>query len=315
MKWLSIALWFLYASCAGSKKISTPGLEWTFFQWQSYSVGDKTFPKAAIFIPITIPTLEGLPTAVQFDLGSDATMLYENPFKLLGPQKDFFKEYWNRNTDSTYKFGRLKGYTFQMNGRAVKDPLLRVNYGTLLTRDSFRTQQKVGTLGSDFFRNKYLLIDYPGQRIAVADTLTPDVLENFSLIQARIQNNRLEVPFVIDGITYWFLFDTGASIFPLQTDKPLWDSLRLQTPVDSFKVPSWGKMVNVYTAPMKYNVYMGGLQLPHDRIYYVEAPEISTYFKSIGLSGLTGNAYFLSNTVLIDYKNKRFGVLKPKLRL
>jgi hypothetical protein len=315
MKWLSMALLFVFASCAGSKKISAPNLQWIPFQWQSYSVENKTFPKAAIYIPVTVPKLEGLPTAVQFDLGSDATMLYENPFKLIGPEKDFFKEYWNRNTDSAYKYGRLKNYTFQMGGLPVKDPLLRINYGTLLTRDSFRTQQKVGTLGSDFFQNKYLVIDYPGQRIAIADTLTADVLQNFSLIEARIQNNRLQVPLVIEGTTYWFLFDTGASIFPLQTHKSLWDSLRLQTPVDSFKVPSFGKMVNVYSAPMKYSTRLGDLELPRDLAYYVEAPEISEYFKSIGLSGLTGNAYFLSNTVLIDYKHKRFGVLKPKARL
>ena len=108
MKWLSITLLFLL-SCAGSKKISAPGLQWVPFQWQSYSVDNRTFSKAAIYIPVTIPKLEGLPTAVQFDLGSDATILYENPFKLLGPEKDFFKEYWNRNVDSAYKFGRLKG--------------------------------------------------------------------------------------------------------------------------------------------------------------------------------------------------------------
>lgn len=314
MKWISITVLFLFASCAGSRKISASGLQWIPFQWQSYTVDDtRTFPKAAIYIPVTIPTLEGLPTVVQFDLGSDATMLYENPFKLLGAEKDFFKEHWNRNVDSAYKFGRLKNYAFQLGNLSVKDPLLRVNYGTLFTRDSFRTQQKVGTLGSDFFRNKYLIIDYPGQRIAVADTLTPDVLENFSITQARVQNNRLEVPMVIQGVTYWFLFDTGASIFPLQTYRSLWDSLRL-SPVDTFKVPSWGKMIDVYGAPMKYTVQMGSMELPRDKVYYVDAPESMDYFRSIGLSGLTGNAYFLSNTILIDYKRKRFGVLKPKAR-
>src|SRR5215212_8040924 len=170
MKWLLITLLFVFASCAGSKKISAPNLQWIPFQWQSYSVANKTFPKAAIYIPVTVSKLEGLPTAVQFDLGSDATMLYENPFKLMGPEKDFFKEYWNRNTDSAENFGRLKGYTFQLGTLPVKDPLLRVNYGDMLTRDSFNTKQKVGTLGSDFFKGKYLLIDYPRQRMAVADT-------------------------------------------------------------------------------------------------------------------------------------------------
>ena len=164
-----------------------------------------------------------------------------------------------------------------------------------MIRDSFYTKQKVGTLGSDYFKNKYLIIDYPSQRIAVMDSLSNATLEKFSIIQARIQNNRLEVPMEINGVTYWFLFDTGASIFPLQAHKALWDSLRMPTPIDSFKVPSWGKMVNVYGAPMRYPIHMGTLQLPPDKIYNVDAPETTEYFKSIGLSGLTGNAYFLSN--------------------
>ncbi len=315
MKWFSFILFLFLASCAGTKQIPADGFRWIDYKWVPYSVGDRSFPKAAIFIPVKIAKLETLPTVVQFDLGSDATILYENPFKLLGPEKDFFKEHWNRNVDSTYKFGRLKNYSFQLGHLPVHDPLLRVNYGTLLTRDSFYTDQKVGTMGSDFFKNKYLVIDYPAHRIAVADTLTDEVLEKFSFVQARIQNNRLEIPMEINGITYWFLFDTGASIFPLQTHRSLWDSLRLPSPIDSFQVPSWGKMVNVYGAPMKYSIRMGNLELPRDKVYYVDAPETTEYFKSIGLSGLTGNAYFLSNIVLIDYKNKRFGVLKPGRRL
>ncbi len=315
MKWISLALVLFFASCAGTKKIPAESFQWIPYEWVPYSVGDRSFPKAAIFIPVKIEKLETLPTVVQFDLGSDATILYENPFKLLGPERDFFKDHWNRNVDSTYKFGRLKNYSFYLGHLPVNNPLLRVNYGTLLTRDSFYTKQKVGTLGSDFFKNKYLIIDYPGQRIAVADTLTNDVLDKFSLVQARIQNNRLEVPMEIDGKTYWFLFDTGASIFPLQTHRSLWDSLRLSAPIDSFQVPSWGKMVDVFSAPRKYSIRLGTLQLPRDKIYYVDAPETTEYFKSIGLSGLTGNAYFLENTVLIDYKNKRFGVLRPGKRL
>ncbi len=314
MKWFSIIITVLVASCAGSNRI-VHNLQWIPFQWQSYSIENKTFPTAAIYIPVRISNLEELPTAVQFDLGSDATILYENPFKLLGPEKDFFRQYWNRNVDSAYKFGRLKGYTFYIGHLPVNNPLLRVNYGTLFTRDSFKTQQKVGTLGADFFKNKYLIIDYPAKRIAVADTLTADVLESFSMIQARIQNNRLEVPLVINGNTYWFLFDTGASIFPLQVHKSLWDSLRVQGPLDSFKVPSWGKMVNVYGAPMKYTAHLGNMELPRDTVYLVESPETTEYFQSIGLSGLTGNAYFLNNIVLIDYKQKRFGVLNSKARL
>ena len=304
----------MFSSCAGTKQISAPTLQWIPFQWQSYSTDGRHFPKAAIYIPVSIQKLEGLNTVVQFDLGSDATMLYENPFKQLGADKDFFKEHWNRNVDSTYKFGRLKGYSFQMGGLQVKDPLIRVNYGTMLTRDSFQTIQKVGTLGSDFFKNKYLLIDYPGQRITVSDSLSNEILDNFSIIQARVQNNRLEVPLVIEGKTYWFLFDTGASIFPLQTHKSLWDSLRVQGPIDSFKVPSWGKMVDVYSASMKYTVQLGSMDLPRDKVYYVESPQVMDYFKEIGLTGLTGNAYFLNNVVLIDYKNKRFGVMKPGRR-
>jgi hypothetical protein len=42
---------------------------------------------------------------------------------------------------------------------------------------------------------------------------------------------------------------------------------------------------------------------------YEDDPNLATFLESENIWGLTGNKYFLNNVIIIDYKNKLFGVL------
>ncbi len=44
-------------------------------------------------------------------------------------------------------------------------------------------------------------------------------------------------------------------------------------------------------------------------IYFDQQKTFEYFYKAANIWGLTGNVFFLNSTVIIDYKNKLFGVL------
>jgi len=113
----------------------------------------------------------------------------------------------------------------------------------------------------------------------------------------------------IGGKTQYVMFDTGSSLFTLTATKK--DALEIAEPriVDSLKVSSWGKMLTYYGVKTKKPIKFGDKVLNGSIVYYDEQETFQGFYKFAEIWGLTGNIFFLKNTVIIDYKNKVFGVL------
>ena len=58
------------------------GVEWSQFEWIGSTIGDKTFDRAAILVPVK---LKNNPKTfwMQLDTGTDVTVLYQLPFSQL----------------------------------------------------------------------------------------------------------------------------------------------------------------------------------------------------------------------------------------
>ena len=104
------------------------------------------------------------------------------------------------------------------------------------------------------------------------------------------------------------LFDTGSSIFSLLTTKTKAKEIADSKIVDSLSVNSWGNMLTVYGSEIKTDVTFGGKALPETLVYYIDNPQFDAGFDQMGIWGITGNAYFSNNTVIIDYKSKKIAV-------
>ena len=48
--------------------------------------------------------------------------------------------------------------------------------------------------------------------------------------------------------------------------------------------------------------------MPNTTAFYTTLEDIASFFMEEEIWGVTGNAYFLKNTIIIDYKNNRFGI-------
>jgi hypothetical protein len=104
------------------------------------------------------------------------------------------------------------------------------------------------------------------------------------------------------------MFDTGSSLFALITTTEKANEISSKPITDSLKISSWGEYYMVYGQTIKSKIMFGQKQLNKAVVYFDNRQNNSNFYKEEEIWGITGNAYFLNNVVIIDYKNKRFGV-------
>ncbi len=288
-------------------------LQWIPFNWVGDSVSGKYFDKLAITIPVT---LDNLPHKfnMQLDLGATTTVIYGNSIK---PYLDNYRELKNK-IDTTLKFRIQSQTNYKFKNITLK--LGDVNFGERnighfkdfgddIPKDSINTkiEKHIGTIAPDLFENKILIIDYPNKRICV----TTELPKQFSKAQFRdykIKQGRIKIPITINGKDEDVMFDTGSSLFALITTTEKANEISSKPITDSLKISSWGEYYMVYGQTIKSKIMFGQKQLNKAVVYFDNRQNNSNFYKEEEIWGITGNAYFLNNVVIIDYKNKRFGV-------
>ncbi|MCT2560618.1 retropepsin-like domain-containing protein [Chryseobacterium herbae] len=307
--------WALTSCTAANKNISSAdSYSWFPFSWYAAKISGKNFDKVAMLVPVKVNDLNADFT-LQFDLGSDATLIYGNTIDSYYKESDI-KNFIIESSKSTDNGGKnvykTKGLIYHL-GKLSKDNLVyKADYGDKIVKDSLFTKKPkhIGTLGADMFNNKILIIDYPNKRMCVLDSLDSHWKKVATFVDAKSNNGRLHIPLTIAGKTHWFLFDTGASLFPINTNKELWTSLVDQTAkTDTIIANSWGEKVKFYGRPIKEKVYLGKRKLENDYAWYNDNKRLQEFNKAEQVDGLTGNAFFVNNIVVLDFKNKKFGVV------
>ncbi|RFP67066.1 hypothetical protein D0N36_00850 [Hymenobacter lapidiphilus] len=255
--------------------------------------------------------------AAQFDLGSDATLLYGDALKnyfatraqlyaLLDTTRRGMSDSGIRNYGTT-------GLPVAFGPTQVARPLFMAGYGDEVPVDSLHTksQKLVGTIGGDFVVGKVLVIDYPQQRMCVLDSVDAYWQARTSFVTSQVRNNRMHIPLTIEQRTYWVLFDTGSSLFTLTTDEQTWRGIAQPgPPTDTLVVNSWGKPVAYYAAPAQSAVYLGTHQVPPAKAWFTRDQRHLEFMKAAEIEGLTGNALFQNDVIVLDFKRSRFGVVK-----
>jgi len=309
----AITILIALASCSHN---SSQNLKWVSFIWSSDSLSGRYFEKASMKIPVTI---EELPYKfiMQFDLGAHATCLYEAPLK---PFLDKYTSLSNKldTTKIIYINGEQPMFT-GINIRLGKVAFDSIDVGlyrnigwkiNIINIDSIDSEKEIhiGTIGADLFQNRVLIIDYKLNRLAVTDTLPPEYqiasFENF-----KIDDGRIKIPLKINGEVEYLMFDTGSSLFSLLTLERSALKIGGAEIVDSFTAYSWGTPINFYGLKTVAPVMFGEKVMDNSIVYYDDDKNSENFNERENIWGITGNAYFLNNVVIIDYKNNRFGVM------
>lgn len=288
-------------------------LEWIPFNWEGDSVSGKYFDKLAITIPVTI---DNIPHKfnMQFDLGAVETHFYGNAIK---PYLDSYKELATKfDTASVFWIQGQKNHKFKsVNLNLGKVPFgkrdigLFENFGDSISIDSINTssEKHIGTIAPDLFLDKVLIIDYPNKRICVTDNI-PKEFSNATFQKYKIEHGRIKIPLTINGKKEDLMFDTGSSLFALITTKANATNLSSHKVSDSLKISSWGVFYTLYGKMTSKKIQYGTTALKPVRVYYDEHNRNDKFYEQEKIWGITGNAYFLNNVVIIDYKRQQFGV-------
>jgi hypothetical protein len=300
------------------KKVDKMHLPWIKFNWEGDSLANRYFDKLAITIPLKIDQLS-YPFTAQLDLGAVNTMFYG---KSLAPYLQLEPEL-GRKLDTTkrkaYENGTPCFFFYPINltlDKVIFRDLSVENYsnfGDSLTIDAAKnpTPKLIGTIAPDLFQNKYLIIDYPNQRICLLDSLPGFIAKKTTFVPVKIRNGRIKIPITVGSEEHDIMFDTGSSIFSIYTsaenslfftgpDMPVTDTIIGQT---------WGQKTAIYGKKISARIRLGKHKMPPALVYYKIDEGEKKFEAEEKIIGLTGNAYFLKNIIIIDYRNKRFGVI------
>ena len=290
-------------------KLSTDSaaIAWAKFEWTNDTFGGKYFERTSMNIPCK---LEGLPNTFtfQFDLGAFSTGVYENPYssfyilnKELESKIKRLKspiQFWNKN--KTFQ-------NFQINfgnyTATNKEGFVYKDYGEKIVAPNLTDTFHLGTIGSDLFKDKVLIIDYPNRRFAICDTIPKEFAMN--LIDIELDNNgRAILPMTIHNNSYRIMFDNGSSIFPIITEAKNIRNYSTLPDIDTIRISTWGQTHGVTGKMIKDSFELAGQKFSNVKVY--------ANHTGLGIDkqtdGMTGNALFWNRTIVIDYRNKKFGV-------
>ena len=298
----------VFTSC--SQK-SSQNIEWIPFSWTTVTLSERVIEKATMNIPVTIDELPQKFT-MQFDLGAVTTHFYGhslNPFleeyTSLHNKLDTTKKFWIQNQENPM----FTNIDLQLGKVVFKgiDVGLFTDFGNETSLDSINSETEIhiGTIGPDLVQNKILIIDFKLNRLAIADTL-PFEYQNASFENFKIDHGRIRIPFQINGKKEDLMFDTGSSIFSLITNKQNALEIGGNEIVDSLMVPSWGELIPFYGLETVVPIIFGDKKMEKSIVYYNTSWD--DFYKTQEIWGITGNAFFFNDIIIIDYKNNRFGV-------
>jgi hypothetical protein len=145
----------------------------------------------------------------------------------------------------------------------------------------------------------------------VIDDLPLLMEKEVSFVPVKIENGRIKIPLTIDTEEVDVMFDTGSSIFSIVTSPEnagIFTDAN-QPVIDSISGNNWGQTITAYGKKISKEIKLGKYKMPPALVYYTPKRGLKAFEDREKITGLMGNAWFLNNIVIIDYKRKRFGML------
>lgn len=308
---LLINLFLLITSCSGlGEKMKSEKINWINFEWQGNYIGDRYFDKLAIFIPFSI---EGIPHNFksQFDLGATSTMLYGNA--ILPYLEEY--PYLAKKISNDNEFTFVKNVDIKLDDVSFlnRDLAYCKNFGDVLTKDSLKTDvvRKIGTIGADLFQNKLLIIDFINKKIASVDSLPDSYQKKTNFVNAKLDNGRIKVPVNINEDTYDFMFDTGSSMLPLAVAMANQSLICGNEAItDTLTASSWGNDITIYGAKINSNIQIGNYKIDITNFMAYGNDDFNDFFEQEKILGIMGNSFFFDKIIVVDFKNKQFGIVE-----
>jgi len=264
------------------------------FKWERDSINGKLVDKIAMSVPFTI---ENKTYRFQFDLGANMTLIYDKCFE----KTEFIKD---KKTDQPMEAAGHRVFTidnqnFSVGGLKVENHKL---HGLL----NFEQEEACGVIGADLFQNKYLIIDFPNKKAIISEKLK--TTKKIDFVDIKIINNKPILPLKIDNKVYQFQYDNGASIFPIVSYKKNFQNLIESSEIiENFNIRNFNNPLIVKAIKTNKEIIIGKSSFSTKEFWFTDEDYFS--FEQQGIDGIIGNVFFLDKTIVIDFKNKKFGII------
>jgi hypothetical protein len=292
---------------AKASQLVLPANEFTIdFVWKGDTLNTVWEPNAALLIPVK---LAGCPKQfyMQFDTGAPQSMLYTsvvNDIKAKYPKSLTLPDSATKLTNQTITIGG--------NSILAKEILLKNHTSNPVNWKNKKSTDIIGTIGMDFIDSKTIVFNYPAKKLIIGSNVPQNLNSKITLTKFMLVGNSILLPVVIQQNRVMLYFDTGSSAYELLTNKAT--CLALSTPDAkpvTHQVRSWNttRTANIY--PTKDSVTVANYKLPIKRATYMDGVSNSQVeqMMKMGMAGMTGNKLFINSILVIDTKNKQFGLI------
>jgi hypothetical protein len=273
------------------------------FTWQGDSLGNTWNPHAAQLIPVKLENCPR-PFYMQFDLGSPSSMFYKNKLR------DIAAKYpgaiaWNDSLKKIDSFHFTAG-----NTKVFAEEIGLINLNGKIDWNK-NVVEIIGTIGADFIDNRIAVINYPEKYILLSNDMVHT--KRISLAPFLFARRAVLLPATLHGKTLMLYFDTGSSAFELLTSKET--ALSLAAPgavATQYPVRSWNNTLIANTLPTHDSITIGEQTIPLVATTYVDNVKqtMIDQMLKMGIGGMTGNKLFLDYILILDTKNRKFGIKK-----
>ncbi|WP_345954821.1 hypothetical protein [Mucilaginibacter sp. PAMB04168] len=280
----------------------------TDFIWESNTLNNQLETHAALLIPVKLPNcLKQF--YMQFDTGVPQSILYAEKISAIRAKypASVAKE------DSTQKLINQQ-ITIAGKNMLAKEIGLKKYSGKTIDWKNKNSINVIGTIGTDFIENRTIVFDYPGKKIWLTSEIPNQLKSKLTLSKFMLVSNSILLPVEIQKKRVMLYFDTGSSAYELLTNKAT--ALALATadakPVQQ-QVKSWNSTLtaNIYTTGD--SITIASQKLPIKRVTYMDGVSNSQIdqMMKMGMGGMTGNKLFINHILVIDARNKQFGIITP----
>lgn len=273
--------------------------------WKGDSVNGKWDPHAALLLPVRLKNCPGI-FFMQFDTGAPSSLFYKN--KLQSIRLKYPLAIPGNGTDSalvnfSFKAGRMPVMAKQIAVKQFDSTGINWHHKNRI--------EIIGTIGTDLIDNKVAIIDYPGRKLVIADSL-PAALRKEPLSNFMYARRSILLPAQLKGNNSMLYFDSGSSMYELLTSKT--NAVLMAAPgstVITSKVKSWDNYLTANSIASNDSITISNKKIPVHFATYIEGVSNAqvTQMMQMGIGGLTGNKLFLQYRLVLDTKNKKFGLM------
>jgi hypothetical protein len=278
------------------------------FKWKSFNHNGTEYKHGAMMIPFKIDRIDK-EFEMQFDLGLNVNVIYENPLNSILKKYPHFKKKIAIGKDyEVFKINTILDH-YQSN---VDSLFIIKNHGD---NSKFKRLNVIGSIGANEIEKKILIIDFKQKTLEIKKELNDFEEQNYEFIPLEYKYGKIFLSLNVSGKTYKYMLDTGASLTPITTiDKEFYNLVNQNSTKkrDTLLLSSWGKtgifIGSEIVSPISISNYL--IKTTGKRIYFTEEESIIKTFNQIDVKGLIGNELFIDNVIVIDLVDNRFGISK-----